>query len=270
MSTPNIRLVVTDIDGTLVRHDKTLAPSTIEAVHALRKAGVLFALVSSRPPTGLDVLVEPLGIDTPRAGFNGGLILAPDNTVLHQLTIPEAACREAVAIIESRGAEAWVFADGMWYLKNPDATYVPREKLSISQDGHVVADFEPYLGKVEKLMGSSPDFDLMARLEAEVGTKLAGQATVLRSQNYYLDVTHMQANKGHAALTLAKLLGVDPAAMCCIGDMPNDTPMFSVAGLSIAMGNSPEPVKKLAQHVTGDNEGTGWADAIHTFVLGAQ
>lgn len=268
MSTQNIRLVVTDIDGTLVRHDKTLAPSTIQAARDLRAAGVLLALVSSRPPTGLDTLVPPLGIDTPRAGFNGGLILAPDDTVLHRLTIPEAACRQAVAAIEANGAEAWLFTGGLWYLKNPDATYVPREKLSISQDGIVVDDFEPYLAKVEKLMGSSPDFNLMARLESEIGRQLDGQATVLRSQSYYLDVTHIEANKGHAALMLARLLGVDPASMCCLGDMPNDTPMFAVAGMSIAMGNAPDAVKALARHVTGDADGTGWADAIHRFVLG--
>ena len=268
MST-KIRLVVSDVDGTLVRDDKTLASSTIEAVGDLRRAGVLFALVSSRPPTGLDVLVGPLGLDTPRAGFNGGHILAPapDNTTLDEKLIPEAACREAVATMLARGADPWLFADGLWYLVNPRAHYIPREKLSISQDFVEVPDLAPYCGRAHKLMGSSPDFGLMGRLEAEIAGKLAGQATVLRSQKYYLDVTHPNANKGFAALSLARLLGVDPAAMCCLGDMPNDTPMFSVAGMSVAMGNSPDSVKALARHVTGDNDGTGWADAIRRFVL---
>ena len=271
MSTQKIHLVVSDVDGTLVRHDKTLAPSTIQAVRDLRDAGVLFALVSSRPPTGLDVLVDPLGLDTPRAGFNGGHILAPapDNTTLSELTIPEAACRTAVATMIERGAHPWLFADGKWYLLDPTAHYIPRERLSISQDFEQVDDLGPYCGRAHKLMGSSEDVALMAALEAELAGTLTGQATVLRSQDYYLDVTHPDANKGYAALSLARLLGVDPAAMCCLGDMPNDTPMFAVAGMSIAMGNSPDAVKALAQHVTGDNEGTGWADAVLRFVLAA-
>jgi Cof subfamily protein (haloacid dehalogenase superfamily) len=265
----HIRLVVSDVDGTLVRHDKTLHPETIAAVRELRAAGVLFALVSSRPPTGLNVLVDPLGLDTPRAGFNGGRILAPapDDRTLVERTIPEAACVQAVATMLERGVDPWLFADGQWYLLNPHAHYIPRERLSISQDFVQVADLMPYCGRAHKLMGSAEDFDVMARLEAELAASLSGQATVLRSQNYYLDVTHPEANKGFAALSLARLLGVEPAEMCCLGDMPNDTPMFAVAGMSIAMGNSPEPVKALAQHVTGDNEGTGWADAVRRLVL---
>lgn len=268
MST-KIRLVVSDVDGTLVRRDKTLADWTVAAAHDLRRTGVRLALVSSRPPTGLDALVKALELDTPRAGFNGGVILAPapDDRILEQLTIPEAACREAVATMRARGADPWLFADGKWFLVNPHAHYIPREKLSISQDFVEVADLGPYCDRAHKLMGSSQDVGLMAALETELAAGLAGRATVLRSQNYYLDVTHVDANKGHAALSLARLLGIEAEAMCCLGDMPNDTPMFAIAGMSVAMGNAPDAVKALATHVTGDDDGTGWADAIHRFVL---
>jgi hydroxymethylpyrimidine pyrophosphatase-like HAD family hydrolase len=98
-----IRLVVTDVDGTLVTHARTLAPSTVAAAARLRAAGVRLALVSSRPAHGLDVLLAPLGIDTPRAGFNGGEILDTDDRLIEQHTIPEAACHAAVAYLEREG-----------------------------------------------------------------------------------------------------------------------------------------------------------------------
>ena len=262
-----IRLVVTDVDGTLVRHDKSLAPSTIEATRTLRARGLKFALVSSRPPHGLDVLLEPLAIDTPRAGFNGAEVLSPAGERLAELTIPEHAARETVRRMLAAGVDPWVFADGLWYLLNPEAHYIPREKLSISQDFTQVDDLAPHLGRVHKIMGTHTDFELMGRMESELQLALGDAAAVARSQSYYLDVTHPRANKGFAAVSLARLLDIEPQAMACIGDMPNDVPMFSVCGLAIAMGNAPGPVQALAHAVTGSNEADGWAEAIERLVL---
>jgi len=262
-----IRLVVTDVDGTLVRHDRTLAPSTIAAAARLRAAGVRLAVVSSRPVGGLEVLRRPLGLDTPRAGFNGGEIVGADDAVLEEHTIPDAACREAVAHLERAGVDVWVFAGGEWLLKNPDATYIAREKLSISMDWRQVDDFSPHLAHVHKVMGASADFALMGRLEAELRGSIGAAAMVARSQSYYLDITHTQANKGTAALSLARLLGVAAEEMACIGDMPNDLPMLDIAGFSIAMGNATDEVKARVHAVTADNDSDGWALAIEKFVL---
>lgn len=262
-----IRLVVTDVDGTLVKHDKTLDPATVAAVGRLRQAGIRFCLVSSRPPHGLDVLLKPLAVDTPRAGFNGGEVLGPTNERLSELLIDEGAVRAAVEHLTRNGVDSWIFGDGRWYLTNPDAHYIPREKLSVSLNPTLVPDLAPYYGRVHKLMATTEDFALMARMETEVAALLAGRATVLRSQNYYLDVTHPQANKGYAAQQLAKLLGIADSEMCCLGDMPNDVPMFEIAGLSICMGNAPEAVQAKARFVTGDAEDTGWSDAIDRYVL---
>jgi len=256
------RLLVTDVDGTLVRHDRTLAPSTIAAAQQLRQAGVALALVSSRPPAGLDILRGPLGIDTPCAGFNGALVQDAAGRVVVERTIPDGVCREAVTRLEAAGLDVWVFAGGEWLLKNEAAAYVPREQLSISMGWRVVADFAPELYAVHKVMGSSPDFARVAAAEAELRAALGDQAAVHRSQDYYVDITHPQANKGEAALAIAALLGVAPAAMACIGDMPNDLPMFAVASLAIAMGNASEAVKARAQMVVADNDSDGWGEAV--------
>jgi Cof subfamily protein (haloacid dehalogenase superfamily) len=262
-----IRLVVTDVDGTLVTHARTLAPSTVAAAARLRAAGVRLALVSSRPAHGLDVLLAPLGIDTPRAGFNGGEILDTDDRLIEQHTIPEAACHAAVAYLEREGVDVWVFSGGEWLLKNPRAPYIARERLSISMPYRVVDDFTPHLASVHKVMGSATDFDLMGRLESELQGRIGAQAAVLRSQSYYLDVTNLQANKGTAAEALARLLGVAADEMACLGDMPNDVPMLQAAGLAIAMGNAPEVVRTTADFVTEDNDHDGWALAIDRHVL---
>jgi HAD superfamily hydrolase (TIGR01484 family) len=240
------QLLVSDVDGTLVRHDRTLAPGTIQAAHRLRKAGVKLALVSSRPPGGLDVLRQPLGIDTPCAGFNGAVVQDATGRVVVERTIPEAACREAVARLEEARLDV----------------YIPREQLSISMGWRVVDDFAPFLGAAHKVMGSSADVACVAAAAKGLRAAIGAQTTVLRSQDYYVDITHRQANKGEAALAIAALLGVPPEAMACIGDMPNDLPMFAVAGLAIAMGNAPPDVKARAGMTVAGNDDEGWAEAV--------
>ena len=85
----SIRLVLSDIDGTLVPPDKILTERTIQAVNRLRDAGILFAITSSRPPRGLSMYIEPLKLETPISGFNGGMIVNPDNGILKEWTIDD-------------------------------------------------------------------------------------------------------------------------------------------------------------------------------------
>ena len=88
-----------------------------------------------------------------------------------------------------------------------------------------------------------------------------------RSQPYYLDVTHPQANKGAVVATLSKILKILPAQIVTFGDMPNDVLMFSKSGFSIAMGNASDEVKAQASAVTDSNEDEGFAKAVRKFVL---
>ena len=88
-----------------------------------------------------------------------------------------------------------------------------------------------------------------------------------RSQPYYLDVTHPNANNGTVATTLSKLLSVPTAEIATIGDMPNDVLMFRKSGVSIAMGNASAEVQKQARFVTASYNDEGFAKAVERYVL---
>jgi hypothetical protein len=90
-----------------------------------------------------------------------------------------------------------------------------------------------------------------------------------RSQPYYLDVTHPDANKGAVARFLADRFDIPAEAIATIGDMPNDVLMFAHAGLSIAMGNAGREVQRAARRVTASNQHEGFAEAMDRFVLRA-
>ena len=95
------------------------------------------------------------------------------------------------------------------------------------------------------------------------GTRISAE----RSQPYYLDVTHPDANKGEVVLMLSQLLAIPSEQIATIGDMPNDVLMFQKSGVSIAMGNASEDVQKAATYVTTSNDEEGFANAMERFVL---
>ena len=99
--------------------------------------------------------------------------------------------------------------------------------------------------------------------------RIGSDASAARSQPYYLDVTHLDANKGSVLRDLARRLGIPPSSIAAIGDMPTDVLMFGVAGVSIAMGNASLEVKRCARFVTTSNEDEGFARAVERYVLEA-
>jgi hypothetical protein len=257
-----IALVVSDVDGTLVTKDKTLTEAAIAAVRRLHDAGIGFTITSSRPSIGMRFLIEPLAITLPVGAFNGSSIVDPQLKPIEQHLIPAAAAQRSLDVLNQFGIDIWLFTNEKWLTRNPDGEYVPNEKHAILADPTIVADFKPYLEAACKIVGSSSDAALLQRCETEMRQAVGAQATAVRSQSYYLDVTPPGCDKGTFVETMAKRLDISTAAVATIGDMQNDLAMFRKSGLSIAMGNATDDVKKLATDVTTSNEEEGFAGAI--------
>jgi polyphosphate glucokinase len=258
-----ISLVISDVDGTLVTTDKVLTERSRDAVSRLDAAGIGFSLVSSRPPFGLRMLVEPLGLRLPMGAFNGGALVAPDLTRL----LPPDAAREAMAVLRSFGVDIWVFADDRWMTDKPTSAYVEREVRTIRLRPIIVANLEGRLDAVGKIVGVSDDFEHLNACEAVARRALGDRASIARSQLYYLDVTPAGTDKGVAVVDLARRLGIPAAGIATIGDMENDVAMFRRSGFSVAMGNASPEVKQLADAVTLSNDQDGFATAVERLVL---
>jgi Cof subfamily protein (haloacid dehalogenase superfamily)/HAD superfamily hydrolase (TIGR01509 family) len=265
----SIKLVIADVDGTLVRKDKTLTAATREAVARLRAAGVAFTITSGRPPRGLAMLIAPLELTAPVAAFNGGVFVRPDlKTVLAQKTIPSAIAHEVVDYLLAAGLDAWVYQGADWFLRSTDAPRVARERSNVRFDPTVVRDLHAVIDTPIKIVGVSEDFPLVARCEAELSARLGADVSAARSQRHYLDVTHPEANKGMVVREAARILRLSLDEIATVGDMANDIPMLAIAGMGIAMGNASPEVQRVARHVTRSNEEDGFAFAVDSFILG--
>lgn len=262
-----ISLVLADVDGTLVTEQKVLTKRAQAAVHSLRGAGIRFAVTSGRPPKGMAMLVEPLQIDTPIAGFNGGLMVKPDFTIIDQKTVPADVAASAVELLRSRGLDVWVYRGNDWLVGKADGPHVEHEAWTVKFAPKVVGDVAAELDQVSKVVGVSDDFDKVQRCEADAKATLGQRATANRSQPYYLDVTNKDANKGAVVEYLSRHLGVPAAEIATIGDQPTDVPMFQRSGFSIAMGNASDQVKGQASAVTDSYNDEGFAKAMERYIL---
>jgi hypothetical protein len=262
-----ISLVIADVDGTLVTEDKVLTQRAQAAVEALHRAGIRFAITSGRPPRGMAMLFDALDLTTPVAGFNGGLFVKPDLSILAQKTLEPAMARNALDLIHAHGLDAWIYRSNDWLITKRDAPHVAREAWTVKFEPNVVADFDDELDHVAKIVGISDDYDLVMRCEAEAQAVFGDRATANRSQPYYLDITHRDANKGAVVDYLSAQLAVPGQEIATIGDSPNDVLMFKRSGLSIAMGNASDQVKSQADLTTDSFNDEGFAKAIERFIL---
>ncbi len=280
------RLLLADVDGTLVTKEKKLTDRAVAAVKKMRAAGIEFAITSGRPPRGMQMLIEPLAITTPIAAFNGGLFVKSDLSIIAEHVLGRDVVAPIIKIIEDHQLAVWIYRGNDWFVHERHGAHVDREEWTVKFAPQVVSSYEDKMDKVAKIVGVGDDFDAVAKCEQAVraayGPQIGTQqstphrdsgahptVSAARSQPYYLDVTHPEANKGGVVATLAKMLNLQPEEIATIGDMANDVPMFEKGGLSIAMGQSGDEVKRSAVEVTTSSEDEGFANAIEKFILGS-
>ena len=263
-----IALFLADVDGTLVTKDKVLTERAQNSVRAMAAKGIKFAITSGRPPKGMRMLFEPLQITTPIAGFNGGLFVKDDLSIIESHTLDPATARKTVDLILQQGLDVWVYAGDDWLLRDLDAPHRAREEHTVQFPPKVVKAFtDEHLQHAVKIVGVSDDLDKVAACEKAVQQALGKAASAARSQPYYLDVTNAEANKGGVVAYLARTLGIDAGQIATIGDQPNDVLMFKPSGFAIAMGNASDAVKQEADAVTDSYDDEGFAKAVEKFIL---
>jgi len=263
-----VKLLLADVDGTLVTQDKVLTDRAVEAVHRLHDAGVTFAITSGRPPRGMAMLIEPLDLQTPIAAFNGGLLVSRDMKVIEQRVLPDDLVVPVADMMSSFKLDVWLYSGADWYVPKADGPHVARESWTVKFDPQVMSDgVKGLTGSVAKLVGVSDDHDAVDRATQAVHNVFGDHVSAAASQPYYLDVTHPQANKGAVARYFAAKYELEPDDIATIGDMPNDVLMFAHSGLSIAMGQSSPEVKRAARRVTTSNQDEGFANAVERFIL---
>ena len=194
MTSSSIRLVLADVDGTLVTNDKVLTDRAIEAVRKLGEAGILFAVTSGRPPRGMSMLIDPLNLSTPIAAFNGGLLVNRDMSVIEQRVLPEDLVKPVSELFGSFGLDTWVYQGADWYVPDPKGAHVAKETATVKFEPKIMTGLNGLTSDIAKLVGVGDDLEAVARASTAAHDKFLRDHPLL--DHRHVPVHHDAAVKG--------------------------------------------------------------------------
>src|ERR1700748_3742924 len=173
-----IRLLLADVDGTLVTQDKVLTEQAVAAAQELRSAGITLASTRGRAPRGMSMLIAPLKLEGAIAGFNGGVFVRPDLSVIESRLLDKDVAKQTVQLFLDQGLDAWVYTEKDWLIRDPKAPHVAREAWTVKFDAKVVDEFtEAHFADAVKIVGVSDDLDRVAACEKMAQEKLGQRAS---------------------------------------------------------------------------------------------
>lgn len=261
------KLIALDIDGTLLNDDHELTPATAQAVRAAADQGATIVLCTGRGPGNAIPVMQELGLEGTVITHNGAATISTKGLeLLHEFPFPREKlapfidyCREhRVHYDLNTPFELYVDAD------LPEAIHLMYRNFNIAPVQ--IPHWTELQGHPVKFTVYDADQAVIEQVEAD-WMRFDTGLKVLRSGDYFIDIMHADASKGHALQKLAAIRGIEPKEILAIGNYYNDVDMLQFAGLGIAMENAPEAVKQAANTVTASNNDNGVAKALEKYVL---
>lgn len=261
------RLVVSDMDGTLLRRDKTLSDRTIRAVQRFQAAGGHFTLATGRAPEAIERYIEALQLRTPLILVNGSLLYDPVSAtdLLVRHLAPESAAA-AWRLLEAHDLTVVAHDTRVGMIREVNEIL----RAHMRHDGILLPvrpDLSPATaGPLVKILSMGTE-EQVERAEAAI--REAGiPVRLVRSLSTYLEVLPPDGGKGAALDDLLSLLGLEREQSLALGDYLNDLDLLRAAGLGVAMANAHPDLKRVADCVTASNEEDGVALILEALVEG--
>ena len=266
----SIRLIMADLDGTLLNSEHVITPYTEQAIRLAQAAGVVFTVATGKTFPSTQDLIERFDIRVPVVCGNGTQVFAPDGTLLHDDPIPLDCALESVQLAHAYGLTVVVYTRIGLLSDVHDANTVelvahhePVPEIVPDLDAALRSTYKPY-----KLVLMSQDHEAVVAFQAVLDRVFEGRAQVLRSGlDSVVEVMPLGITKGTALEIVCGKLGISPDEAICFGDNCNDVDMLRRAGIGVAMGHAPEDVRAQADYVTATNDEDGVGHALHRFVL---
>jgi Cof subfamily protein (haloacid dehalogenase superfamily) len=275
LTKPDIKLIVSDLDGTLLGDKSLMSGFTSDTLKEVQRVGVVFAACTGRFPENAAMVMAEAGIVCPIISLNGSCIeLAPLGDRIYEKTMSKKSAREVFETLEGLGEGYFIFApgavisryEGNSHHSELDVRKSAFQSASVRFSYGLKASLEALEEPVYKFYvyfteKSKPREAIRAALGGIAG------ASLTQSSNSNLEVVTDEADKGTGTRILAERLNIRPENIMALGDQLNDLPMLRSAGLKVAMGNAEEPLKQIADYIAQDNTQDGAAKAIRRFCL---
>lgn len=264
--------VVFDLDGTLLDSGKEITNENRKAINLLKANGIEVIIATGRHSSNSSKFVYELGVTTPIIACNGALIRdVRKDTTLRIKEIKPGVALNVVNYCKQNQLDFLVYtSEAIFYSDNSERFKVIKaynnsvnEKLRVPL--YRVKTLDVSQQNIIKILVRSKDCNVFEKLNKYVNKD--GRLTIVKSEDDLIDIMTSGVSKGDGLDFLAKHLGIDLENTAVFGDNHNDISMFKVAGLSIAMGNAEEELKRIADHITLSNDELGVSRAIYKYIL---
>lgn len=267
------RLIVSDLDGTLLRDDHTLSEYTKEVIRQVSEKGIEFILATGRIYGGAKKYARQLNLNTPILACNGALIKEADGKLVYGNPLSASALEEVFRLLTEKGLYFHCYGEESFFTKQIPgslASFYAFDKGVPEEDKFPLIEIEPM-----KLVGKETIYKVLARCEGEENRKelydclmLIPGISVTVSWHNSFDICASEVSKASAIDRYAAKNGIQPSEIICFGDNYNDIDMIRYAGLGITLENGVDAIKAAADHVTAGNNDDGVAKAIEKFIFG--
>ncbi|MCA1057193.1 Cof-type HAD-IIB family hydrolase [Rossellomorea aquimaris] len=264
------KMIVLDLDDTLLRDDQTISDRTKKAILQAQEEGVKVVLASGRPTYGMRWVADELQLDHYGSyilPFNGSKIINyKSNEEMYSRALSAETAHRLYDLSKREGVGILTYSEDAILVEEPDE-FADIESRLTGLPVEVVPDFkEAVKGPVVKAL-MLKEADRLKEVEVKLQEELDGELSVMRSKPYFLEFTQLGVTKGATLDYLIEPLGIKREEVIAIGDSYNDLTMLEFAGLGVAMGNAPDDIKEKADHVTSSNMDDGVAEVVEKFVL---
>jgi Cof subfamily protein (haloacid dehalogenase superfamily) len=264
------KMIVLDLDDTLLNDEHTLSKRNKEALMAAQELGVKVVLASGRPTFGMVSIAKDLQLDHYGSyilSYNGSKIInATSNEEIFNSTISSEMAHRLYDLSRREGVSILSYKDESIVIEEPNE-YADIEATITGLPLQIVDQFKEHITEpvVKAMMLAHPD--VLVNVEQTLIKEVGEEVSVFRSKPFFLEFTALNVTKGTSLDQLTKQLGISAEEVIAIGDSYNDITMIEFAGLGVAMGNAPDAIKDIANHVTETNNNDGVAKVVEEFIL---
>lgn len=265
------KIIAVDMDGTLLKEDKTISEATIKAINKARAKGVRIVLASGRPIEGLNRYLTELDLISEEdyvLSYNGALVQnTATKEIISRVVLKGSDLHYLHNISKELGVNIHAFSTEQGLI-TPKMNKYTEVEATLNGIGVLEREFETIDNQSEiiKIMMIDEPEILQAAID-KLPKEVYEKYTVVRSAPFFLEFLNKEANKGEGVRALAENLGFTKEQVICIGDAGNDLHMIQFAGLGVAMGNAFDEIKEIADYITKSNEEDGVAHVIEKFVI---
>lgn len=273
MSGPRFDILASDLDGTLLTPDHLMPEAIAERLRSVQRMGVRVVLCSARQPQPILAYRDAAGLRAPIIAYSGALVVDATGEELAYWPVGVEAAAEALATVRSLdpagSVSVYVYVHERWYVEAVDERV---EAEAAANTGTVPIVTDDLVGEVRRGGGFAKTMmvgkhEVLEPIRLALNERLGTMIVCVPSQATHYEILAHDVSKGAALKWLARRLDVPAERIVAIGDNYNDVPMFEAAGISVAVANAPEAVRRRADMVVPSNLEQGAAVAIDRLLL---